>query len=242
MSSINIPTSQKVHIDFELADTKDRIFAALIDLVVVGLSLVSLIMAANYLKLNFIVNAMSPDIWLLVSIFYHLLMELICNGQTVGKMAIGIRTVNVSGKNATLTDHFMRAVFRLVEVYMSFGLLGTVMTIVTKMNQRIGDIAANTVQIRTRSSLQFRIDDITNIESLENYEVLYPDVTKLTEADMLLVKEALSRNVKYTNDAHRGAIDQLANKMGAALGIQIPEGRRTDFLKNVLRDYIVLTR
>ena len=51
----------------------------------------------------------------------------------------------------------------------------------SRQNQRLGDMTANTTVIRVRYNLRFRLEDILNINTLENYEPQYPMVRQLEE-------------------------------------------------------------
>jgi 5-methyltetrahydrofolate--homocysteine methyltransferase len=68
-------------------------------------------------------------------------------------------------------------------------------------------------------------------------------VKALNEQDMLTIKQVISRLRKYPNDAHWEVVEALAGNLREHLDIH--ETQRTDdleFLRTLLRDYIVLTR
>ena len=215
-------------IEYELAPLSYRLLAFLLDLA---------ILSAGELILYFI------GVWIFRGfgggLTYY---EIFMSGQSVGKLALGIRIIKISGKQATLSDYIMRWMFRLIDIYLSMGSVAAILVSSTDKNQRIGDIVANTVVIKLRSSRSLKLKDLLNIHSIDNYQPRYPEVRYLSEEDMLLVKSVLERNRKYGNDAHKEAMDELVKKLMSVLRIVKLQQEKPDFLRTLLNDYIVLTR
>ncbi len=62
-------------------------------------------------------------------------------GQTPGKKLMKIRVVKIDGYQAGFGDYMIRWVFRLIDVSFA-GVVGLISMIVSKNNQRLGDIAS----------------------------------------------------------------------------------------------------
>jgi uncharacterized RDD family membrane protein YckC len=241
--SIEINTAQNVTIEYELAPLHYRLLAFLLDIIVI---------IAAYLILYFM------GLWLIGSgqfmnyyfylvlypllVFYTPVLEIFLHGQTIGKLALGIRCVKLNGKQATPADYLMRWMFSIIDIYLCIGSIAAILISSTDKNQRIGDIVANTVVIKLRPSRLLGLRDLLNIHSIDNYQPRYPEVKYLSEEDMLLVKTVLERNRRYGNDAHREALDELVGKLMPALHVTKLQQEKTDFLRTLLNDYIVLTR
>jgi uncharacterized RDD family membrane protein YckC len=244
LRSIEINTAQNVTIEYELAPLSIRLVAFLLDLAVIGGGL----LIFYFLGLLICGNTKDVFTWYLylvllpIFLFYSLASEIFLNGQSVGKLALGIRTVKLTGQQAVMSDYIMRWIFRLVDIYMCFGSLAAILISSTDKNQRIGDIVANTVVIRLRATRVLRLKDLLSIHSIDNYQPRYPEVRILSEEDMLLVKTVLERNRKYANQAHQDAQDELVKKLMGLLHINKLEQERSEFLRTLLNDYIVLTR
>ena len=103
-------------------------------------------------------------------------------------------------------------------------------------------MTANTTVIRIKFNLRFRLDDILKINSLDDYEPTYPEVRALSEEDMLLIKNIISRYSRYRNKAHEEALQQLLRKVMDILDIKEKPRDPIAFFKTLIRDYIVLTR
>lgn len=248
MSTIEIKTAQNVTIEYELATLRDRMLAFFIDLVIVGtIYFIVLLALLSALGTN---GVESPLVGALIGgllpiggfIVYQLLSEVLAGGQSWGKRSMGIRVVRLDGREPGLSDYLLRAIFHLVDTILSAGILAAILVSTSAKNQRLGDLTANTTVIRTRHSKSFKLEDILKINTLENYEPLYPEVRRLSEQDMLLVKTVVSRYQSYRNDAHRRVVIELVHRLQQQLDIAEEPADKIGFLKTLIRDYIVLTR
>jgi uncharacterized RDD family membrane protein YckC len=245
MASIEIRTTQNVTIEYELASLRDRFFAFFVDLVIYYLAYYLLWMilvglfsgAMTSWGFNFI--AMLNVVGL---IFYHLLSEVFANGQSIGKKVLGLKVVRLDGLEPGLGDYLLRAIFLLVDFFLSIGVLGALFIGSTFKNQRLGDLAANTAVIRRKNHQHFRLSDILNIQTLEHYVPRYPAVKHLKESDVLLIKNLLSRHKAWRNAAHTEAVQLAVKTICKELDMAPPQGNKIEFLKTLVRDYIVLTR
>jgi hypothetical protein len=99
------------------------------------------------------------------------------------------------------------------------------------------------VVINKKSSFNFSLNDILNISALENYTPMFPDVRRLSEQDMIVIKTVLVRTDKYRNNAHYDARVALVQQIATRLAIPYNSIKNHEqFLKTLLKDYIVLTR
>jgi len=103
----------------------------------------------------------------------------------------------------------------------SVGVIGAMLISSSAKTQRLGDMTANTTVIRLSPDLNFRLEDILKINSLENYEPQFPEVRSLTEKDMLLVKQVLNRQRVHTNKAHQDVVNQLVAKICEELDMDL---------------------
>ncbi len=245
MRTIEIRTTQNVTIEYELATLWERFLAFLIDAGVVTVVYVSL----AWLFMN-TVGGLADD-WAFSVIFalpmvlfigYHLFSEVWADGQSWGKRAMGIKVVRLDGQEPGLSDYLLRAVFHFIDTFLSICALATLFISASAQRQRLGDMTANTAVIRVKFSLRFRLEDILKINTREDYEPQYPEVRRLSEDDMLLIKTVISRYRKYPNASHREVVRELVARLQTQLDLSnIPEDK-ISFLKTLIKDYIVLTR
>jgi uncharacterized RDD family membrane protein YckC len=242
MRTIDITTTQKVTIEYELAELRERIIAFFMDLLILGSSLLILsllfggIFGFDSIDLYFLLIAFP------IFAFYSPVSEMLMDGQTLGKRILGIKVVKLTGKEPSNNDYLIRWVFRLIDIWLSGGTIAAMLVSSSPNAQRLGDVTSNTTLIRVKFVPRFRLEDIERISSLENYEPTYPEVKRLNEEDMLLIKSIVSRARKYNNPAHREVLDNLVTRLISVLDIPKRPKNAIEFLKTLIRDYIVLTR
>lgn len=243
---IEITTTQNVTIEYQLATMRARALAWTLDLMIVVFGYI-LLMQLIRLFFGGILDFGWQMFWgvipILAFFLYHIIWEIMNGGQTPGKMLLNIRVVRLDGKDPEWSDVVLRSVLYLVDALFCFGIIGTLLIKTTAKCQRLGDMAANTTVIRLQhDSWRFRLEDILSISTLNNYTPTYPQVRNLSEQDMIFVKTVLSRFHKYPNRAHNDVIEDLVTRLMPLLDIQIRPDNRVEFLRTLLKDYIVLTR
>lgn len=243
MSTISITTTQNVVIEYELARLWDRFFAFLIDIILLFVVASILGMVSGFLVI------LGQGEWILIVAtvplaFYTLISELLMNGQTLGKKALGIRVVKLNGKRPTFGDYFIRWLFRFVDIWLTACSLASILILSSPRNQRLGGLTSNTSVIRSRPNLRFTLKDILKLNDLSEYEPQFPQVRQLSEDDLLLIKTVINRSNTYGNAAHRSLVVDTAQHVADVLEIQEHERPKqpVKFLRTLLRDYIVLTR
>lgn len=244
MQTIEIRTTQNVTIEYELASLRERFFAIFIDSLIVGSFYFVLLMILTNTVDSVLFDYPGLISLILVGmfIFYQLFSEILADGQSWGKKAMGIKVVRLDGKEPGLSDYLLRAVFHMVDSVVSLGIMAALMISSSNKNQRLGDMTAGTTVIRIKFNLRFQLEDILKINTIEDYEPTYPEVRRLSEKDMLLIKTIISRYRKYRNNAHQEVIDELVANLVRQLDISVPPRDKIAFLKTLVRDYIVLTR
>ncbi len=248
MQTIDIKTTQNVTIEYELASLRERILAFFIDAIIVLAIYLILVLLVILAFGNGLDNAGST-LAIVASFFpivgfigYQLLSEVIADGQSWGKKSLGIKVVRLDGKEPSLTDYLLRAVFHLIDSIFSIGVMAALLISSSTKNQRLGDITANTTVIKIRSGQRFRLEDILKINTMQDYQPEYPAVKQLSEEDMLLVKNVITRYRTFGNVAHAEAVNDLTMKMCELLDIPEMPRDKIAFLKTLIKDYIVLTR
>jgi len=247
MNSIDIQTTQNVTIAYELATLKDRFLATLIDGAIAMMITLGIIIAASWL----VGDVFGEDGSLLMIVRfipiitfmgYHLISEIVGNGQSWGKKAIGLKVVRLDGAEAGLSDYLLRAVFHIVDTIFSAGVLAALMIASSQRKQRLGDMTANTTVIKLKSEKVTGLNDVLKISTKADYTPVYQDIKHFKEADMLLVKSVITRYRKYPNPAHKEALKLLAKRFSELLELEEIPRNKIQFLETILKDYVVLTR
>lgn len=225
--TIYINTNQNVNIEYEISSIGKRIIAYLID---------ALVLVGVYLVLAFTMSFMSIGsatplyfvIYALPAFFYHLISELTMNGQSIGKRSVKIRVMKTDGSSASFSNYFLRFLLRPIDMMYFIGL---VFMFFTKKGQRLGDLAANTVVVNAMQELAF--SDLANSMTTTKEELIYPEVDRLKDKDLDIIKRVLENWQKAPN--HENVIT-LAQKVEDILEVKASEEPYA-FLKVVVRDY-----
>lgn len=80
-------------------------------------------------------------------------LETVTRGRSLGKMALGLRTVRDDGGPITVRHALVRGLVGFVEIYLFFGAPALVSALVNQRSKRLGDIAAGTYVLSERSAL-----------------------------------------------------------------------------------------
>ena len=250
MNNITFKTAQYVNIDYELANPFIRAVASFIDALAF---LIYFIIAYNLLSLSFFewrsngavdfFSALSAILFRIPWFIYSPTIEYFTNGRSLGKWILGIRVVKVTGETAGLKEYFTRWIFRVIDIWMGvFGFLALLISSTSDRNQRLGDLMANTVVIKTSNSQLYSLADVLNIKSSSNHEVKYPGISRFSDEDMMLIKTTILRVKRYPNEANKKFAIELANETARLIGLEETPAKRMEFLQNCLQDYVVITR
>lgn len=121
-----------------------RFLAVLIDIVILGI-IEAILGAVTH------GSGLGSFLAFVISLGYYIVMEG-QRGATVGKMALGLRVVNVDGTPITMNQSVIRNLLRIVDAIPAMipYLLGAILVWNSPLKQRCGDRVAKTIVIRTR--------------------------------------------------------------------------------------------
>ncbi len=236
MEKLEITTSHNIVVRVELASVSQRALATFLDLIFIGIyaSIVSLVFGGLQSIANLLIIP--------VILCYHLIFEYFNDGRSIGKKLLKLRVVSLDGGRPTLLALTTRWMFRLIDVTLSLGILGSILVSTSRKNQRIGDTLANTTVVREENEDFISLDMLKNIVA-EGYTITYPGVTRYSDQDMILVKETLSRYEAKNNQHNLSILTDLHKKITTDLGIKSNSRlSKKEVLKKVLSDYVVMTR
>jgi uncharacterized RDD family membrane protein YckC len=230
MNTIKVKTTQNVEVEYAIASLGDRILAHLIDwavyfgwIMVCGI-LIQLLGAEK----QAVVLTMSL-VMTLPLLFYKLLCEVFMNGQSIGKKARDIKVIRLSGQAPSLGDYLLRWVFRLIDI-LPYGVIAMITIAASGKGQRLGDLAAGTTVIRLQA---IRRKQFFAVNTDENYQVTYPEVSVLTDKDMALIRKLLYKSLQYKNAV---LLERLAKQTRQVMDVD-PDLPDEQFLRLVIRDY-----
>lgn len=239
MNTITITTSQNIELEYELGSLGDRIVGAIID-GIIKTSYIIIVMATFVFGNARILSGAYIFFIVLLAlpvIFYSLGSELLLNGQSVGKKVMSIKVISLSGEQPSFSQYLNRWLFRIVDFSLSGYMVGVIMVAATERKQRLGDLIAGTVLVKTTPRTQ--IDDTLYAPTeAVTYSVTYPEVINLKDRDVQLIKEVIL-SVMRTHNLMLATLAQ--HKIEEVLQIKSRQDNPINFLQTVLADYNHLT-
>lgn len=146
-------TGDAVVLGLRPAKLPSRALALAIDLVVAltAYLLVSvlILVAAGSLD-DAAVAALSVATFLLVLVGGPIAVETLSHGHSLGKLACGLRVVRDDGGPIRFRHALVRGAVGVVEILMSFGVIGCIASLVSARGRRVGDVFAGTLVVRER--------------------------------------------------------------------------------------------
>jgi uncharacterized RDD family membrane protein YckC len=268
MSTIKIPTSFNIDVEFEIPEFYRRMVALLIDVLIEFFYL--LIANKIYLAISRNTNQWDTDTsynmsWIGLLLFvpiliYHVVLEITMNGQSVGKKLMGMRVVNENGGRASISQFIIRWLLRISDVWivalvfymisggggdlqvtlivlaaLAFLVTDIVLVASSKKSQRIGDILAHTILIRTSSRVS--IEETVFQEVADSYTPSFPQIMQLSDRDINAIKSILETAQKK-GDYNMAA--SASDKIKSHLRIESTLSP-FDFLDMLLKDYNYLS-
>ncbi len=227
---IKVQTSQNVFIHYELASLGARIGAYFIDLVImIAYYILALIVYFNLLQFNIY--------WPLVFIylpvfFYHLVNELLLDGQSIGKKQLNIKVIKLNGNQPGIGSYLLRWILRPIDI-ISFGAVAILCIIIGGKGQRLGDMAAGTSVIDTKRR---PVKPNTKMlkESLEaGYVPSFKQAINLSEKDIDIIMEVL---LSYKKNGFSKPLHIMAEKTKEVLGVESDLNPK-EFLQVIVKDY-----
>lgn len=273
MGAIKVPTNFNIELEFEVPEFYRRLIALLIDVILqyFYLRIAGAIYESIQNKTDYFDTDSQYDMWsvrwllLLPIMFYHLVLEITMNGQSIGKRIMGLRVVDEHGGKPSFSQFAIRWLLRLSDLWIvqillyilyvvasndvigsaeilllvlfALGFLVTdiVLVVSSKKGQRIGDILAKTIIISIRT--KSNIEETVFQEVADNYVPSFPQIMQLSDKDINAIKSILE-TARKKGDYNMA--EAAAAKIRSHLKIEsgMPP---FDFLDVLLKDYNYLS-
>ncbi|MCX6604413.1 MAG: RDD family protein [Acidobacteria bacterium] len=215
---LEIYTPEGVPFSLPLAGAGTRLVALVVDLLAI-LALGGLVFSA--LKAF---EAAAPDaiggivtlVYFVLSTAYGIVLEIWWNGQTLGKRLLGLRVMDCHARPATATQIVVRNLLRPVDSIPVFYLAGAIACWLTRHRQRLGDLAAGTVVVRTQESLRADWSQLTRAKfnSLREHPALAARLRQRTAPELAaLALDAVLRREELSPDARLAVFAALAARL-----------------------------
>jgi uncharacterized RDD family membrane protein YckC len=217
---LDIDTPENVVFDYQVAGIGSRFIAALIDTLILGLTL--FVFNCGAILLAGLSFGSGLDSWIVAlygllmfaSIWgYYIFFEMVWNGQSPGKRRAGLRVVRTDGTPITLVDSLIRNLVRIIDFLPLYYAVGTVTMFLNSQARRLGDYAAGTLVVKEQRDVT-----LESIQRALNTGVAIPDaaaLVELSESDYQLMGDFLRRRHELQNR------DELAQRIAAAIAAKL---------------------
>ncbi len=231
MDNIRIQTTQNVDIEYELASIGDRILATLLDYLFFATYISLVLVIASFTNWRLFNSMAVVSLLSLPILLYDLVCEVFFQGKSFGKMILKIKVVKLDGTQANFSAYLLRWLLRIIDMRLFGGSIALIAILINGKGQRVGDMAAGTTVIKMKQKVKLS-DTIFN-KTKPDYVLNFPEVSKLTDNDLAIIKEVMQVCIKSDNYE---AINKLALKTKETMGIStnMPPAQ---FLSIVVQDY-----
>ncbi len=237
---LTIDTPEQIALEFPLASAGSRFLAVAIDtLIQIGgfavLGLLALLTTA--IRANVWT---AGGTWLLAILVvlgfllyygYYAAFEALWNGQTPGKRTIRLRVITTSGRPISTYDALLRNLLRIVDQLPGIYTVGLLSIFFTERNQRLGDLAADTV--------------VVHEQPIERHELRAPHrvggshrAAKLTHQEIAVIETFLVRRQELPDHQRSKTASALAARVRTRLEIaaDVPVADET-LLEDIAAEY-----
>ncbi len=253
MNEYNLLSPEKVYLRFKLAGIGSRFVACFIDNIFQGI-LMGFVIAFSGIGAVFFQKAKNiaanpadvPGGWLIAIIVlvifviyygYFIFFETIWNGQTPGKRFLKLRAIQENGSSVTFVMVLIRNLLRVIDTLPSMYAIGIIAVLISKKNQRLGDMAAGTIVVR---------EDGGNVPAAVNFAVSETPwsgaaglhLHNISEADFAVLKNYLLRRNTLKQEEALALEQKLVFAFSQKLGLKPEEtGSPAEFLQQVAAMY-----
>jgi uncharacterized RDD family membrane protein YckC len=238
MESVDILTGQNVIIKYQTATLVERMCALLLDYLFNFIALFAILLAISQVfdDLNMPSDGVEYTItavFIILFMSYHFLFESILGGKTPGKMIMKIKVTNIDGSTPSIGAYFLRWLLMTVDMLLLSGSIGALFIIFSAYHQRLGDMAAGTIVVKTNPPSLLNLDKSYYVFS-DDYEPTFIHVDRLTEGQIAFITNLL---IDPKNKAAvEGSVEELAAKVKKIVDVD-PKMEDRRFLEIILRDY-----
>lgn len=219
-----IATPEGVRIELVLAGLGSRFTAALIDLVLKAVLLLAVFLVSAIL--GEIGAAIASVALLVIYLGYDIAFEVLAGGRTPGKRRTGLRVLRADGRSVDLLSSAIRNVVRLVDGLVLAYLPGMVSILVTRRNQRLGDLAGSTIVVNEAGGRPLPAETFSAATAATPTSAFLPpargggalDVTAVTAQDMGTLRAFLARRQALDVSARADLAARLSGALRPRVG------------------------
>ncbi len=149
-------------------------------------------------------------------------LETLTRGRSLGKLAMGLRTVRVDGGPISFRHALVRAVLGVAEIYLFFGVPALITAMLNSKGKRLGDLVAGTYVVRNRYSLSPH--GVVEVPAALLTWVASADIAPLPDSLAVSLRQLSGRRNQVSPQAWAALIADLAARTRAYVAPPPPAG------------------
>lgn len=163
---------------------------------------------------------------------YFAFFEAVWKGRTPGKRVAGIRVIKDSGRALNIYEIIGRNLMRAVDALPFFYVVGIVSVMVTRRNQRLGDLLAGSIVVHDKPVEGIRPDWSPTAEKT----AASPELSKVAPEELVLIETYLQRRASLDFAVRDATANRIATRITAKTGIERPRDQSLDdFLEGIAK-------
>jgi uncharacterized RDD family membrane protein YckC len=218
-------TGEAVALDLPAASLGLRMASGLIDVAITVAVLIFSFVLLGVATLNTdeaLVAAAVVATSVLTFLVFPTVLETLTRGRSIGKLALGLRTVRDDAGPITFQHAFVRSLIGIVEIYAFSGVPAFFSSLMSSRGKRLGDYAAGTYVVRDRVTLRLALP-VTMPPELAAW-ARSADMTALPTGLALAVRQFLGR-LPTLDPASRASLGtRLADEVARHVSPNPPAG------------------
>jgi uncharacterized RDD family membrane protein YckC len=211
---ITISAPEGIELEYTLAGLGSRFLAVATDVVLCVIVLGALIGLEAALGGSRTLLLLTLIVGSFLALFaYWIAFEVWASGRTPGKRLSGLRVLMASGQPVGFAPSAVRNLMRIVDIYATAMIPGVVSIVLSKRNQRLGDLAGGTIVVRERRDravMAALTEQVTGRAGV--------DVTAVTAAELAAIRDFLARRDRLTAESRARVSRALADGVGPKVG------------------------
>lgn len=217
---LRIRTPEGIEFALPLAGPFSRMLALAIDLAAIAMldSVLQKILGPLAVFGEDLASGLHVVLYFALTLVYAAVAEWFWRGQTLGKRLVGLRVVDARGLRLEPAQVIVRNLMRLLDALPALYLAGGAACAFTRYHQRLGDLAAGTVVVRTPPVLVPDLDKLlpSKYNSLAESKHLAARLRQKVAPDLARVGlEALLRRDRMDPAARLAVFSELAARYRA---------------------------
>ncbi len=180
--------------------------AALWALSIVLIPLLALIPAAAYVLQIIAMFALTTG--------YKIVLEWFWGGQTIGKRALRLRVMDIQALRLSFAQVLLRNLLRAIDMLPLFYMVGGLTALLTRHGQRLGDLVAGTVVVRSPRSFRPNLEQVLADDRFNSFRE-HPHLEarlrqQVTPDEARLAAQAMLRRESLDPHSRLELFDELA--------------------------------